>query len=177
MGVCFRTISFSVVPVDLLFCCVGYRRRRPCFNFCSYSFSLFKNHTKLLINILPCAFYIFHHTWSLHIKCPYSELLWSIFSHIRTEYVKMRTRITPNTDTFYAVYTLSWLLMILEPRSYKRLVIPSTRCKSLYILIREKINSKDVTALNNYVASRFVCNSNLLCTSFQKIPLEDEYHL
>ena len=154
MGVCFRTISFSVVPVDLLFCCVGYRRL--CFNFCSYSFSLFKNHNKLFINILPCAFYIFYHTWLMHKKCPYLELLWSIFSHIRIENVKMRTRITPNTDTFYAVYMLSWFLMILEPRPYKQLVIPSTGYKSLYILIREIINSKEVTALNNYVASRFV---------------------
>ena len=50
-------------------------------------------------------------------KCPYSELFWSAFSRIRTEYGKihskygvslriqsecgkMRTRITPNTDTF-----------------------------------------------------------------------------
>ena len=46
-------------------------------------------------------------------KCPYSELFWSAFSRLRTEYGvslriqsecgKMRTRITPNTDTFHAV--------------------------------------------------------------------------
>ena len=40
-------------------------------------------------------------------KCPYLELFWSTFSRIRTEYIeicgKMRTRITPNTDTFHAV--------------------------------------------------------------------------
>ena len=49
-------------------------------------------------------------------KCPYSELFWPAFSRIRTEYVeilpslriqseceKIWTRITPNTDTFYAV--------------------------------------------------------------------------
>ena len=57
---------------------------------------------------------------SLRKKCPYSELFWSAFfsafSCIRTEYSispysvrmpentgKMRTRITPNTDIFYAV--------------------------------------------------------------------------
>ena len=53
---------------------------------------------------------------SLRKKCPYSELLWSAFSRIRTEYGetlvslriqskcrKMRTRITLNADTFYAV--------------------------------------------------------------------------
>ena len=37
-------------------------------------------------------------------KCPYLELFWSAFSRIRTNYGeiygKMRTRITPNTDTF-----------------------------------------------------------------------------
>ena len=53
---------------------------------------------------------------SLCKKCPYSELFWSTFSRIRTEYGeicrisriqtesgKIRTRITPNTDTFHAV--------------------------------------------------------------------------
>ena len=53
---------------------------------------------------------------SLREKCPYSELLRSVFSHIRAEYgvihriptysVEMReirTRTTPGTDTFYAV--------------------------------------------------------------------------
>ena len=49
-------------------------------------------------------------------KCPHSELFWSAFSRIRTEYGEIRiislyrvrlreiqTRITPNTDTFYTV--------------------------------------------------------------------------
>ena len=50
---------------------------------------------------------------SLLEKCPYSELFWSVFSSIWTEYGeirsiqskcgKIRTSITPNTDTFYAV--------------------------------------------------------------------------
>ena len=45
-------------------------------------------------------------TWdkyTLREKCPYSELFWSAFSRIRTEFGKIRTRITPNTDTFYSV--------------------------------------------------------------------------
>ena len=48
---------------------------------------------------------------SLRKECPYLELLWSAFSRIRTEYGeiqsecgKMRTRVTPNTDTFHEVY-------------------------------------------------------------------------
>ena len=53
--------------------------------------------------------------YSLRKKCPYSELvrIFPAFSRIRTEYphsvrvrenaVKMWTRITPDTDTFYAV--------------------------------------------------------------------------
>ena len=56
---------------------------------------------------------------SLREKCPYSELFWSVFFRIRTEYGeifrisplrirsecgKIQTRITPNMDTFYAVY-------------------------------------------------------------------------
>ena len=53
---------------------------------------------------------------SLREKCPYLELFWFIFSRIRTEYGeihrispysaeygKMRTRMTPNTDTFYSL--------------------------------------------------------------------------
>ena len=44
------------------------------------------NHTVLLKHLY----------YSLREKCPYSELLWSVFSQIRT-------RITPNTDTFYAL--------------------------------------------------------------------------
>ena len=66
-------------------------------------------------------------SWTLSKKCPYSELFWSAFSSIPTEYGemrsisryrvshriqskcgKMRTRITPNTDTFYAVRCLNW---------------------------------------------------------------------
>ena len=57
-------------------------------------------------------------------KCPYSELFWSTFFphfptfglntdryspylvRIRANVGKMRTRITPNTDTFYAVWVL-----------------------------------------------------------------------
>ena len=51
---------------------------------------------------------------SLHEKCPYSGLFWSVFSRIQTEYEEMplsiqsecekiRTKITQNTDTFHAV--------------------------------------------------------------------------
>ena len=50
---------------------------------------------------------------TLRKKCPYSELFWSVFSRIRTEYGeirKMRTRITPNTNTFHAVLVLGKIL-------------------------------------------------------------------
>ena len=55
--------------------------------------------------------------------CPYSELVCSVFSRIRTEYGeisvslrvqskcgKIRTRITPNTDTFYTVRVVKNLI-------------------------------------------------------------------
>ena len=52
---------------------------------------------------------------SLCRKCPYQELFWSVFSRIRTEYSriqskcgKIRTRITPSTDTFCAVIFLKF---------------------------------------------------------------------
>ena len=46
---------------------------------------------------------------SLRKKFSYSELIWPVFSRIRTEYGefecgKIRTRITPNMDNFHAVY-------------------------------------------------------------------------
>ena len=53
-------------------------------------------------------------------KCPYSELFWSAFSRIRTEYgellrispysvrmQEMRARTTPSTDTFHAVHHMN----------------------------------------------------------------------
>ena len=66
----FRTISFSIVPVDFFWGGGGryVGHRRLCSNFCNYSSSLFKNHTKLFINIFPCAFYIFYHTWYIVIS-------------------------------------------------------------------------------------------------------------
>ena len=39
---------------------------------------------------------------TLREKCPYSELFWSAISRIWTEYGEI-SRITPNTDTFYAI--------------------------------------------------------------------------
>ena len=56
---------------------------------------------------------------SLRKKCTYSELFWSLFSSIRTEYGELRiqsecgkiqTRITPNTDIFHAVLITSWYI-------------------------------------------------------------------
>ena len=47
-------------------------------------------------------------------KCPYSELFWSVFSRMLTEYIqsecrKMRTRRNSNTDTFHAVtHQVNW---------------------------------------------------------------------
>ena len=56
-------------------------------------------------------------------KCTYSELLWSVFSRIWTEYEesrKIRSRITPNTDTFHAVLSkrvLEWLGILVSCKS------------------------------------------------------------
>ena len=72
------------------------------------------------------------------VKCPYSELFWSAFFRIGTEYGetpysvpmrenagKMRTRITPNTDTFYA------LNLINVPTRYKNFDNPT----SIYLIL------------------------------------------
>ena len=47
-------------------------------------------------------------------NCSYSELFWSVFSRIRTAYGeilcgKIRTRLTPNTETFYAEFSFQYL--------------------------------------------------------------------
>ena len=49
-----------------------------------------------------------HKAKTLGEKCPYSELFLLVFSAFGLDakiYAKMRTRITLNTDTFYAVKT------------------------------------------------------------------------
>ena len=64
----------------------------------------------------------FSHCTSLRKKCPYSELFWSAFSphsdwmlcisqysvRMRENAGKMRTGITTNTDTFYAVHIMKF---------------------------------------------------------------------
>ena len=81
----------------------------------SWIISVLWREYEFTINMFPSS--------PLRKKCPYSELFWSAFSRIRTEYgeirsirskcEKMRARITPNTDTFHAVHLLSdWCLLI-----------------------------------------------------------------
>ena len=43
--------------------------------------------------------------WSYPLRemCPYSEFFWSVFSRIQFECGEIRTRKTPNTDTFHVV--------------------------------------------------------------------------
>ena len=49
-------------------------------------------------------------TKELRKKYPYSEFFWYAFSHSRTDYGQIRTRKTPNTDTFHAVSIAEKLL-------------------------------------------------------------------
>ena len=53
---------------------------------------------------------------TLREKCPYSGLFQSVFSHIWTRiksgYGKTRTKITPNTNTFYAVLVCQFMLLV-----------------------------------------------------------------
>ena len=44
-----------------------------------------------------------YYYYLLHKKSSYWRFFWSVFSRIHTEYVKIQTRKTPNTDTFHAV--------------------------------------------------------------------------
>ena len=48
----------------------------------------------------------FNRSNQLRQKCHYSKFFWSVFSLIQSKCKKIRTRKTPNTDTFYAEYDL-----------------------------------------------------------------------
>ena len=73
-----------------------------------------------LFHLIKGNLLIYHYQDTLREKCPYSVLFWSVFSRIRTEYgemwsispylvqMRMQTRVTPNTDTFYAVIVRTW---------------------------------------------------------------------
>ena len=60
-------------------------------------------------------------------KCPYSELFWSVFSRIRTEYIqsecgKMQSRRNSNTGTFHAVtHQVNWSVVytLFSKRNWK----------------------------------------------------------
>ena len=84
-------------------------------------FLIFRHYQPILLCILIFKISKYEHVkyetvqleWkTLREKCSYSELFWSAFPHIRTEYGKMRTRITPNTDSFYTVKIFSGLNVI-----------------------------------------------------------------
>ena len=84
-------------------------KHRSSFN-CMKSLKMFIFTPKISNNICAqssAGYHLLNET--LREKCVYSELFCSVFSHIRTEYGKIRTRIAPNTDTFYAVrITIIW---------------------------------------------------------------------
>ena len=85
-----------------------------------------KGNVKRLLTLFCEAFINFFNKLfptSLRKKCWYLELFWPVISHIRTEYKEMRsisqysvqmqenagkmqTRITPNSNTFYAVHAM-----------------------------------------------------------------------
>ena len=76
------------------------------FSLCEFSFSLILFCTKLDSSVfISCSRTCFIFLYSaLREKCSYSELFRSLFFRIQYKYGKIRTRITPNTDTFYSVH-------------------------------------------------------------------------
>ena len=105
-------------------------------NFTEHHAVLFWDHLSLsLHNTSKC--------FSLRKKCLYSELFWSAFSRIRTEYGetpvslriqikggKMWTRITPNTGTFYA-------LLKNFPQEFSRVLL-SMLSRYIYVFLPKK---------------------------------------
>ena len=76
-------------------------------------------------------------TWGvLREKWSYSELFWSAFFHIWTEYGKMRTRITSNTDTFCAVVYVTIFTKIVPLQMFDRILTLNLICKRPRYLLK-----------------------------------------
>ena len=107
-------------------------------------------------------------------KCPYSELFWSTFSvfglnterygvslHIQSKCRKMRTWITPNTDTFYLVISA----MNKKPFFYNLHVL-CTRRKSKDGLTKNVINGHKYNKCKTKISLRRSLTSNISCNAF-----------
>ena len=91
-------------------------------------------------------------------KCPYLELYWSIFSRIKNqkryfvslriqyECRKIRTRITPNTDTFYAVFI------------WGKTYVGNHKSVLLILKTRNKCNSLNYESFRHIYLIRRVCD-------------------
>ena len=112
--------------------CFEYLLNAMYFSLLYYNIGLIKKSGDVLLQL----FFVENtrkQTWvlnssSLRKKCPYSELLWSVFSRIRTEYKryglslsiqsecgKIRTIIIPNTDTLHSAFVFILLLKYSDP--------------------------------------------------------------
>ena len=115
-------------------CCSRLRRLYLSNNF-GYTIAVHCNAQlrSLIFSSIPGLAFRFHHSTipPLRKKCPYSEFFWSVYSHIRSEYGdlrskypyslqmrKIRTRKTPNTDTFHAVIMSPILSLLLALITY-----------------------------------------------------------
>ena len=100
--------------------------------------------------------------FALREKCPYSELFWSVFPRIRT-------RITPNTNTFYAVSFNN--LCNPNREIILSMVLPSKLVLSwLYQLLDLSLKSPIIVVRKNFFAPEFL-------TSFQKYQKKFQTHL
>ena len=99
-------------------------------------------------------------TWGiLREKWLYSELFWPAFSRIWTEYReilrispyqskygKMRTRITPNPDTFYEIVYVTIFTKIVPSQMFDRVLTLNLICKRPRYLLK----------IGNYVVKAFI---------------------
>ena len=103
-------------------------------------------------------------------KCPYSEQFWSTFSRIWT-------RITPNTDTFYAVDTK--LVLILNSSRHYLVMIRSRNSPKLVTEIISKVLTRlcfrlrvmwQVLHLSKILVDRqFVTRNLMMCYVFSSL--------
>ena len=90
-------------------------------------------------------FYTFHYL--LRKKCPYSELLWSVFSRIRTEYGEIirislySVRMRENTDQNNSEYRHVYAVITFEYRCLKN-VIHQIHSKYEWLLLSASFTEK-----------------------------------
>ena len=123
----FTELNCQVCIIVFIVC---FKRNNFCFCYIECNFIRIKPKRKFSKVFIQSFVNSTYAVLVLRKKCPYSDLFWSTFSHIRSEQSecgKMRSRITPNTNTFYAVWMFRRSISSAESNEEENLI---ELCKS-----------------------------------------------